>query len=178
MGLLAAGCAGVEIGYDYDASADFGRLRSYAWLPGPQPETGDPRLDNTIIDSRIRSAVDTTLAARGYQKDLPSCADFLVAYHAGIDRELEIDTIDRYYGPGPGPRLRGPVMVTETVVRDYDQGTLLLDVLEGRSRALLWRGSAQARLTRRASPAERKARVDDAVARLLAKFPPPEGASR
>ncbi len=168
---LASACSTIEVSYDFDPATDFQRLRTYAWLPGPQPETGNPRLDNTIIDSRIRGSVDTLLAGRGYQKALPARADFLVAYHAAIDRKLDIQAINRYYGAGPR---RGGLVVTDTVVREYDAGTLLLDVVDRRSRKLLWRGSVQARITNQASPAERTERVRNAVTQLLEKFPPPE----
>lgn len=69
-------------------------------------------------------------------------ADFLVRYHAALDRKIDGSTIDRYYGP----RLGGPA-VSETVVREYDEGTLLLDMVDRQTGRLLWRGSAQARVT-------------------------------
>ena len=171
LGALAVGCATYDVAYDFDPQADFRRLGTYGWFPGPQPDTGDPRLDNTIVDSRIRAAVDTHLATKGYKKDFADKADFLVAYHAAINHKLDIATVDRYYGPGP--RWAGMV-VTDTTVREWDQGTLILDVVDRRSRKLLWRGSVQAQVTNRASPAERTERVRAAVAQMLEKFPPPE----
>ncbi len=168
---VAVSCTPFRVAYDFDPSADFGALRSYAWLPGLQPPTGDPRVDNSIVDSRIRAAVDTRLAAMGYAKDFPERADFLVAYHAAVAEKIDVETIDRYYGPGP--RWAG-VVVTDTVVTEYEEGTLLLDVVDRGSRKLLWRGSVQARLDRQASPAERSGRVQVAVDEMLARFPPPE----
>jgi len=48
---------------------------TYAWAPA-QTESGDPRVDNDIMRERIRTAIDTNLAAKGYRQVVrprPSC---------------------------------------------------------------------------------------------------------
>jgi hypothetical protein len=57
-------------------------------------------------------------------------------------------------------------------VRQYERGTLLIDVLEPTERRLVWRGSTDARVTRRSDPARRDQQIDEAVQSILGRFPP------
>ena len=60
----------------------------------------------------------------------------------------------------------------ETIVDDYELGTLLVDFIDPRTSAVIWRGKAQSRLQEAKTPEERQARVQAAVDQLLAQFPP------
>jgi hypothetical protein len=167
-GLLLAACSAVQVSTDYDPETDFSALRSWAWLarrPG-----GDPRVDNALVNERFRTAVETQMAERGFQKVASGRADFLVAYHTAVQRKIDVDTIYRGYGYGPGAWGWGPTH--ETVVYEYDQGTLLLDFLDPKERRLLWRGSAKAIVSERSTPEKRTRLVNEAVAKLLARYPP------
>ena len=167
---LAGGCSTMQLSSDYDPSVDFSRLGSYDWLPDPRPPTGDPRLDSSLLEARVRSAVETQLAARGYAKVSADQADFLVTYHVALESKLDVDTIYRSYGYGWG-RGYGPVAY-DTVVREYEQGTLLLDFVDPETRNLIWRGSASAEITPDSTPEKSQERANTAVARMLERFPP------
>jgi hypothetical protein len=167
---VAGGCSNMQISSDYDPGVDFSRLGSYGWLPDPRPPTGDPRLDSSLLDGRIRSAVKAQLAARGYREVSPDQADFLVTYHVALESKLDVDTMYRSYGYGWG-RGYGPVEL-DTVVREYEQGTLLLDFVDPETRNLIWRGSASAEITPDSTPERRQERVNRAVAGMLERFPP------
>jgi hypothetical protein len=169
--LALAACAAIEVSSDWNPAADFSRLHSWAWLPQARPVSGDPRLDSALLDQRIRSAVEGELGARGFAKAEATAADFLVAYHVALERKLVATTIDDYYGgvgyhhwPRPG--------YSQTYVHEFEVGTLMLDVLDPRSRELIWRGTAQAEIIPDATPEEREARVREGVRRILERFPP------
>jgi hypothetical protein len=57
-------------------------------------------------------------------------------------------------------------------VREYDEGTLLLDVLQSGSGALLWRGSGVATVREKSTPEKRTKRINAAVKKILERFPP------
>jgi hypothetical protein len=57
-------------------------------------------------------------------------------------------------------------------VREYERGTLLIDILLPAERTLVWRGSASGRLRETSDPAKREQRINDVVARILDRFPP------
>ncbi len=116
----------------------------------------------------MRSAVDRELEARGFRKTPSGTPEFFVTCFAAVDRRIQVDQIYRSRR-GPGWGQSG---WTDTVVNEYDQGTLLLDVLDPRSRNLMWRGSAAARLGTANTPERRTELVNQAVARMLDRFPP------
>src|SRR5687768_8424569 len=92
--LFAAGCATVDVSTDYDRDVKFENLKTYAWVPGWTPRINDPRLDSTLLDTRVRNAVESTLRSKGYQKAGSDKADFWVSYQAAINEKLDVNTID------------------------------------------------------------------------------------
>ncbi|HEY5656259.1 MAG TPA: DUF4136 domain-containing protein [Myxococcota bacterium] len=168
MALLLAGCSSIRVDTDFDPQVDFSALRSYAWLAESQPPTGDPRIDSDLLDARIRGAIDAQLAARGLQEAEASAADFLVAYHVSLERKLDVQTLYRSYGRAGW----GGGGASETVVNDYEEGTLLVDFLRAGTGELLWRGSAETRLRQQRTPEARDAYVQKIVERLLGAYPP------
>jgi hypothetical protein len=78
-----------------------------------------------------------------------------------------VQTINRWYGYRAGG-WGGP----QTYAYDYDEGTLLIDVADPATMQLLWRGSATGVVDPQASPEKRELRINDAVERMLADFPP------
>jgi hypothetical protein len=62
---------------------------------------------------------------------------------------------------------------SETYVREYTEGTLVLDLVDGEKGELAWRGTAQAEVTQTQDPEKRQQRIRKAVAEILQQFPPP-----
>ncbi len=177
--VAAVGCAtSMEIDATHDPAADFSGFKTYAWLPGPQGRTENPRIDDEQLDRFIRRAVDDELAAKGYAKRSSGTIDFLVGYHAAVQSKVDVNTINDYYGYGPagvGLYHRGPgwgMSTSRTYVREYDEGTLILDVANARNSELAWRASAQAEVNIAAGPEQREERIREAVQRMLERFPP------
>ena len=175
---LASGCSGIKVNSDFDPDIDFSGLRSYRWISQePAVEGADPQTDNSLLDRRIRRAVDDTMATKGYVGVADGDAgeaDFLVSYHIGVQQKLDVETIHTGYGYGYGRRgwyggYGGP---TTTRVDQYEEGTLLLDFVSPSDRQLIWRGSAQSRLRDIKTPEKREARVREVVGKILERFPP------
>jgi hypothetical protein len=173
LGLAA--CSGIRVETDYNPETDFAALKRYAWLPnvaqGKDPQVSvDPRVHNSLVDARVRSAVDRELAARGFEKTASSAAEFLVTYYVNLESKLDVQTLQRSYGYGY--RSWGGGFGSETTMTQYDEGTLLIDFVDARGKALLWRGAGSARLSGSSSPEKREARVNRAVQEILKRFPP------
>ena len=174
--MLTAACATVSVITDYDPQAvsSIGAYQSYVWLPQP-PGRGDTRVNNELVAKRVINAVDEVLATRGYVK-VQRDADFLIGWHAILEGKRDVTTINRSYGYGWGRRRAGGVVwSSDTVVREYDQGTLIIDVVDVASNELVWRGAAQGRVKAGASAEERSERIRNAVRKIFDKFPPQSG---
>jgi len=165
--LLAACAPMIQVRSDYDTTADFARLRTYRWLQTPSNAPRDPRIDNDLIQSRVRSAVNNELHARGYAEATDD-PDFRVTYHVMVRDKWDVQSfpVDYGYGLGHWPA------ANDVRLAQYEEGTLMLDVIDSASNELIWRGSAQARIDPNRSPQERTELINSAVHRMLERFPP------
>src|SRR3989304_1033935 len=84
IGMLCS-CATMQITSAYDPAAHFSGLKTFAWTPVPQKPTGNPRLDNTLLETRIRNAVENQLGLQGHQKLSMGTPDFWIGYHVAIE---------------------------------------------------------------------------------------------
>jgi hypothetical protein len=172
--LVANGCSQISVQSDFDPSADFEALKTYAWYEAEQPKTGDIRIDNPILDQRVRSTVEGALNAKGYTK-VAENPDFLLVYHAAVSKELEVTsgtTAYGAYGYYGWHYVAAPVWVETPTAYTYNKGTLILDIIDAKSEKLVWRGSAQAELNETSTQQQKKARMDEAVNGMLKNFPP------
>lgn len=173
--VVLSGCSLMQISSDYDTSADFAGLKTYSWITELPTAGDDPSIDMPFIDERVRNAVNSQLDAQGYEKRSSSDADFLVSYHVAIDKKLAVSTMDEYYGTVIGPRWYHDTprwYGSEPYVYDYEEGSLVLDVIDAKTRKLVWRGTARAEIDRTAKAERRTKRINEAVKRILAQFPP------
>jgi len=171
LAVALCACSSIEVKQDWDPHANFSTLHSWAWQKQTPAVTGNPRLDDPLVHGRIQSSIENTLAEKGYPKAMSGRPDFLVAYHIAIQQKLDAQTIYTGYGPYRGWYGMGGA---QTVVDQYDVGTLLVDVIDPGTNDVIWRGTAQSRLQELKTPEERQARIQDAVNRVLEQFPPPK----
>jgi Domain of unknown function (DUF4136) len=178
--LVMGGCSTVEVQSDYDPAADFASLKTYAWYAEEQPTTGDIRVDNPIVDSRIRTAVETQLNAKGYTK-VDANPDFFLIYHAAVSKEIAVTTTTSTtvaYGGGYAHGGYGwgyvaaPMWVETPTSYTYDKGTILVDIVDAKNEKLVWRGSAQAEVDESRTQQQREQRINGAMKEMLANFPP------
>jgi hypothetical protein len=167
---LLAGCSSISVSRDYDASADFSSLETYAWQHAAQPETGNPRIDNDLMDARVRRAVDAQMAEKGFELVPAAEADFLVAYFFDYKRRISGNSVS--FGMGAGTYRRYGGAGYNTSITDYDEGHLTIDIIHPASGNNIWRGIGR-RTTYEGSNPEKVTRiVNAAVAKILAGFPP------
>jgi hypothetical protein len=166
--LLLSGCAGIQVTTDYDPAVDLTTLRNYAWMKGQQARQSDPRIDNSLLDTRIRNAIDAELAGKGFEVMGADQADFLVGYHAAVQKKIDAYTMSNSYGYRPG----WGTGYSDIHVYEYEEGSLVIDFVDPKTKNLLWRGAAQAEVNRSLTPEKRETRIRTAVEKILARFPP------
>ncbi len=168
------GCTTVQVSQDYTSAQSLAGLRTYAWQSDTQEKTGDIRIDSPLIDVRIREAIDATLAARGYRKVSRDRADFLVAYRYAIRGRVRSDNVQTSIGFGFGSYSRHGAfgVSTGSDYSDYDEGLLVIDILDGRDGSTLWRGKGTRQVFIHTKPEKMTEQVNETVHRILDQFPP------
>jgi hypothetical protein len=144
------------------------RYETYAWLP--DPTGGDPRVQNEILAERVRAAVDAELAKKGFTLVTSGTPHFLIGWFVSLDGRMDVSQLNSYYGYGWGPWYGAAY--GQTYVRYYEEGALVLDMVDVRSNQLAWRGWAQTEIDRTRPEAEREELLNTAVKRVLERFPP------
>jgi hypothetical protein len=157
---FAVGCSSVSVFHDYDREANFASLKTFSWMEGPRATAR-----NAIMDKRIKNAVNSRLQAKAYQEN-SSQPDFLLAYHTNVKERLDVQDWGYVYGP------RGRFWGRDVTVTKYKEGTLVLDIVDARSKQLIWRGVAQGALPNNPDPQKIDKVVNESVQKLLEKFPP------
>jgi hypothetical protein len=168
--LFGIGCTTIPVAVDFDTGTDFATFQTYAWLPNDADMRTNPRLHNDLLDARVRRSMDAALQSRGFRKVEEAEADFLVTYYLGVESRIDVRTVHSTFSYSR--RGWGGTMGTDTRVRQYDRGTMLIDVLHPGERRLVWRGSASSRVTQTNDLDRRQRQIDQAVESILKRFPP------
>ena len=164
---MLAGCSSFHVQVDRDPSADIARWRTWSWLPTALQAPSDQRLPDRYFERKLESTVERELASKGYVA-ASSDPDFFVNYR--------LTTADRVsYQMPTGYGIDWWVQAHHASMDSYERGTLFIDVIDARTRTLVWRGTASARLLTSASLEKRAQRTEDVVEHILADFPPHRG---
>lgn len=172
VAMLAAGCAtGPDVRSDYDPAADFGRFRTYGFVAQAGADQGDVRSLTTL---RLQQAASREMEARGYVRaDNP---DLVLNFTGRLQERVDIESWPApSFGVGWGYRgwpgsAWGGWGATEVRTRRYNVGTLVIDVVDREKRQAAFQGSAEGVVTQ-AMLNDLGAAIDDAVARIFARFP-------
>lgn len=171
LAAVLAACSSVEVRTATSPDANLAALQTFNILPQPPPPPAvhppnDPMLVNSISSRALREDVYRAFEQRGYAiSDTP---DFLVAYYASARTKLDIQYWDYGYPFYPrwgGPWGWGPY---ETAT-PYTEGTVIIDVLDPKTKELLWRGQGVAQVSN-----DESKYVQDlwkTVSAILEKFP-------
>lgn len=166
---IAAGCAPVTVDHDYDPSYDFTGLRTYGWLPGQE---GDALTG--LTEKRIMHALNEQLRAKGYALS-PDAPDFLISLQ-GTVRTSSAGRIGTGMSVGiPVGRSFLSIGGGKSRERVKQEGTLIIDFLDGNTRQLIWKATAAGAIRQKAAPEEQQQRANEVIAELLKRFPPGVG---
>ncbi len=179
---LSACAAQLKSSVDVADHAEFGDLKTYAWITDQPFFTSNavsPEVVNPLNEQRIRTAVEEQLGNKGYRLVSIDQADFVVAFTLGARERVRVqqyynDVGYNYYGYhhgfsrfgrfGRGYNGFGPTVS----VRTFTEGTLVVDIFENAEKEAIWHGSATKRFSRDNGTRQL---IDEAVAALLAEFP-------
>ena len=166
-------CSSTRVWQDYDTQANFSGLKGYAWQQLEQKKTDNPHIDNSLLDDRVRSAIDSNLRSKGYNKTNREQAGFLIVYHYAIREQSHDNRGHTRVGVSRGYwGYYGTYVVVDDHRYDADRYELIIDFLDPNSEKILWRGSVNKKLLKSSGPQQATERVNRVVADILSKFPP------
>jgi hypothetical protein len=141
LALFHAAAAGAKTKSDFDPDAPFHTLKTFAFVAGIDlGKTG--LMDDPETRARIGNFVSGILETRGLH-EVPRDQKYDVAVRVWIairDRQSVTTTSYGTWG-GYDPYWYGPwgYWYEETVIHDYKEGTLIIDLLNPANKQLIWR---------------------------------------
>src|SRR6266852_6861861 len=174
--LALTACASVDVRAVASPDANLGALHTFSVMSNAKHKSpaaqsaNDPMLVNSISNRALRADLVQGFENRGYV--LSDSPDFAVAYYASTKDKLDVSYFDygySYYprwwgGMGPGWAAANP-MVTQ-----YTEGTVIVDVIDPKTKELLWRGQGVAAVSDNEAQYEQD--LMKTVTAILARFPP------
>jgi hypothetical protein len=158
--LVATSALAQKITTESAPKASFASYKTFMWIK--EPKVGDPLMKQRIIDD-----VTAQLRAKGWQP-VSQGADVAVAAHMATQTEKTLNTF--YDGFGGGWRWGGGFGSATTTVNTYQEGTLIVDLFDTKTKEAVWRGTATQDVS--SNPEKQSKNIDKAAEKLFSKFPP------
>ncbi len=173
--VLVAG--GIKISTQYDKEFKFAGLTTYAWHPSGAGDvkllqaSGDAENIQRRLEPIVVQAVDDGLKQRGLTKDASLQPAFYVNYYALIGPANEAQVMGQFL---PAVTNWGipPFPAATQSLKNYEKGSLILDISSVKLNSVVWRGIAEAEIDFQKTDAQRQQRIVEAVQGMLKKFPP------
>ena len=158
LSLLAAlGAYAQNVTVEFDPATDFSHFKTFAIRDG-QLNSKNPALNSELVKKRIEAAIERNLTSKGLVLE-SGRSDLNVRYHFGSARKAEVE---RYPAGWRG-------WGTRVVRVPYTEGTLVIDLRDGTTHSLLWRGIAR---EDKGDAAKLQGKLDDMVRKSFDKYPP------
>jgi len=171
--LLLGACSTMEVQHSTDSAA-MPSYSSFAWID-PTENGSQVRAPEPSVDRFIRQAVERELVVKGYSRGEPETADFLISWFGRLDEKVQQQDISHFYrsyGYGSALAATMPEMVEEGAVkRTYEEGTLVIEVVDRGSGERVWRGSATETIVRKVDEREAGMIINKAVREIMRPFP-------
>ena len=160
LGLISGFAVAQDVKVDYDKDANFAHIKTFALKLGTS-------WGNPLSEKRVMNEFDQALTAKGWTKADAASADAVVVLHGATQVKKDLNTFYtgsayRYRGFGGG--------TAQTTVSEYTVGTLVVDIFDAKSKALVFRGTASDELSDK--PEKNQKKLAKASEKMFKDFPP------
>ncbi|HEX4912696.1 MAG TPA: DUF4136 domain-containing protein [Vicinamibacterales bacterium] len=165
-GTAMAGCASLTVSSHVERGINFAEYVTYDWGRRDSLPVGDARLDNNeFFRDYVEGAIEKRLLAKGYERATGGEPDVVIHYHATVAQKLDVRDADSSFANCFDEDCAARVS-------EFEQGTLVVDVVDRRTNRLIWRGWAQDTMTGVIDNQERLERqVDEGVMKMMQLLP-------
>ena len=144
--LACASDHAIPVSTNHDPLVDFPAQATYLWDDSANSFPNNPDIDRKEMDALFKDVINEAFAARGYRVTTGQ-ADYRLSYQFAVQSRRGVE-------------------------ESFAMGTLSLLLTEMGSGRRVWTGFGQAEVYTGLTPEERRARLRDAMERMLQNFPP------
>ncbi len=181
---VASGCTNQpKVTYQFDSKADFASFKTYAVEPTNSPTLALRMLNGKPMTQTIQESIEQQFDAKGLHKVPAAQADLLVHWKAAIEYEqasgnvasptvnVDLDPADSGAILDAGPA-RGAGIPAEIT-----NGGIRINLISAQTKHTIWRGGVGAVLQSKTPDPQRVQRLNAALAKLFADYPPKPAAA-
>lgn len=170
---LTACATGPAVRVDHDPTASFMQYRTWSFY---KPIAMEQSGYSSWISERVRADVQKEMESRGYRYQAEG-ADLLVNFQGVVEDRNAVwsmprSSVEMFYSYRHRGYVAIPVWYNETQVSTYREGTLTVDLVDGKQNRMVWTGSASSPVgSSKKTPEKRMAEIDLAISSIFTKYP-------
>jgi hypothetical protein len=167
--MLAACASGPQAVTDFDQRFDFSGVETFTILPIDRTELNSIRVSDLQVE-RVNTALAGELVRKGYRQVEDSAnADLWLSWHLVTEERMDVRSYNSmsYYNCwrcGPA--------VSDVSVREYTEGTFIVDMIDPLRNRSVWRSVIQSRLKNNPNDKASAERRREAARAVFVEFPP------
>ncbi|MGV2873657.1 DUF4136 domain-containing protein [Colwellia sp. E150_009] len=142
-----------KVYFDKNSDVDTQPYKTFAWLTDARI-IASPEDFNPVMKLRVDKEIEQAFISQGYQLIADANeADFTISYTVGSREQIKISHYPLSYRGGFGwgrgyyGAMFGPMVSSNSEVRQYTEGKLAIDVFDVKSHQPAWHGWATKRMT-------------------------------
>ncbi|WP_460640041.1 DUF4136 domain-containing protein [Larkinella harenae] len=173
--LIIWSCSPVTV--DYNSKVNFNKYKTYAWMDSDVQAGKNPAYYNDLATQNVENTVDDKLTEKGLTRN-ESKPDLLIGYHFFVEKKTRtVNDPNPLYGPfygwgrwgwrGWGPAWWG-WGGNSTRQEQYNEGTVVVDMVDAKTRKLVWRGAVENAIN---EPTRIASQLPKDIDRILEKYP-------
>jgi Domain of unknown function (DUF4136) len=160
-----------EIKTDFDPAASFSNYRTYSLISGTDIAVAG-QLKDPDLASSVEDLLRAQLTGKGLEEEeVGGTPDLMVRYWAASQQKQKVTDLDNWGGYDPfwAGGWWAP-MWDDVVVTNYQKGTLLVDLIDSKTRKLVWRAYLVGALSEDTEKALEEA--DKSLGKAFQNYPP------
>ena len=165
VALLTPGASAKGVKTARTAGVDYSAYDTFDWKPGHKRHPDAPLAEGSALDRKLKSIGERLLRSAGFEKSTSGEPDLWVMFYGvlqemggieGVNFELS-DNVSWIGNP------------SSSYVGFYQQGTLVVEVLDAATDEVLWSGWSSEVIK---DPTKLDKKAEKAMSRILKQFPP------
>tara|TARA_R110000850_G_scaffold41434_1_gene106114 strand:+ start:3126 stop:3719 length:594 start_codon:yes stop_codon:yes gene_type:complete len=163
MLFVLASCSSVRVNADYDKKVDFNQYKTYAYVKASIDKVEISDLDK----KRILNSIDDAMSAKGFSKS--NNPDMLISIFTKESERVDVYN-NNSWGMGFGWGWNPYWGMNYNRVYSTPEGTLFIDIFDGKSKEMIWQGEGSGYLTKDTN--KKDERIKEFVDKILEQYPP------
>jgi len=166
LSFVSAGAFAQDVKVDFDKAADFTKYKTFAIKLGTS-------WNNPLGEKRVLAEIQQGLTEKGWTATTDDAkADAIVVLHGATEKQKSLNTFysGGYGGYGWRGGWGGGMGTSTTTVDEYTVGTLVVDIFDAKTKALVYRGTASDEISNK--PEKNAKKLAKASDKLFKDFPP------